>query len=82
MVFFESDSDYSDDALGISVRANPERARRHWLETNFEVLQELYRAFLESGRGVFTDAFYQRGGFHTFAMHIYEFTQPGRVSYD
>jgi hypothetical protein len=59
---------------------NPARTR--WVEQHYDVLEELYNKFLESGRGVFTDAFYQFGGFHTFVWHVYHNTRLGGVTGD
>ena len=70
----DSDSDEAalDDVAGFSLgRRDPERV---WVEENYDVLEELYRAFRESGSRVFGAAFFQCGGFHHFTHLIYTHT--------
>ena len=45
-----------------------------WWDANYDVIEELYRAFLEGGVKVFGSAFYQSGGLHQFAYFIYAHT--------
>ena len=52
----------------------PSRKRRVWLDGHFEVLQELYRAFKQSGESVFGRSFFQFGAFGQFVNFVYENT--------
>jgi hypothetical protein len=64
------DSD-SDEATVTEATGTPERV---WVEKNYEILQELYRHFRESGEKAFGYAFFQGGGFHDFIHLIYRHT--------
>jgi len=50
------------------------RHRWQWVDENYEVLEELYHSFLDHGRAIFGDSFFQLGGFHTFTAMVYENT--------
>ena len=47
---------------------------QRWVSEHYDVLQELYWAFCETGKLAFGGAFFQRGGFHSFAEFVYNNT--------
>ena len=73
---YREDSD-TDDEDDIPKRMGRDRAR--WIEDNVEELQELFKAFKESGRQLFGPAFMQAGSINNFGNFCYKYTTPGAV---
>ena len=77
----DDDDDDEAETFGY-VLTDPDRMRRQWVHDNYDALAELYHAFLETGRSLFGDCFYQNGGFHTFIWHVHDALQPERMTHD
>jgi len=70
-------SEESDDD-SYFAHQDPDKARSRWVEEHFDVLQDLYNTFTQSGKYAFGRTFYQFGGFHTFCSHIYDSMELNR----
>ena len=71
----ESSADESDSEIPPSMA----RDRAQWVVKNQEAIEELYRAFQDTGRVLFGDAFFQLGGITPFAHVVYKYSTPGAV---
>jgi len=71
----DSGSDLDDENYGFLTLDHTsltlDRTRLAWLNEHFDELQELYKCFQDSGRKVFGNAYFQRGGFHTFIEFVH-----------
>jgi|TARA_B100000073_G_scaffold300289_1_gene266659 hypothetical protein len=66
------ESEEGDDELPRTM----ERDRAQWVVDNTEDLEWLYRNYLELGRSMFGNAFFQQGNITAFAHFIYRHTTP------
>lgn len=81
----DSDPDYresSDDSDESDIPRTMARMRAQWIVDHQSVLSEIYKPFLEHGRVVFGDAFFQLGGIRHFANLCFKYTHPGAVKSD
>ena len=51
--------------------------RADWIVDYHETLEEGYRAFLETGRKLFGNAFFQLGSINDYCKLVFKYTQPG-----
>ena len=74
----DSDESYDDPTTAVNKRFT--RMRAQWMVDNQSALEEGYRAFLDSGHGLFGGAFFQLGSIQQYAKLIFKYTQPGADS--
>jgi hypothetical protein len=77
-----SDDDFDPDYLEESADDDElpptlGRDRADWVVEYTDALEELYGAFLDTGRQLFGNAFFQTGGITEFSHFCYRYTQPG-----
>jgi hypothetical protein len=78
-VFSDDDASYressadSDDDLPMTMA----RDRAQWVVDNQDAVEDLYRAFKETGKQLFGEAFFQCGNITPFAHFVYKYTMPG-----
>lgn len=53
------------------------RMRATWIVEYHDTLEEGYRAFLETGRKLFGNAFFQLGSINDYCKLVFKYTQPG-----
>jgi len=53
------------------------RERRAWQTQYQEEIEKMYTGYLEVGRHLFGNAFFQLGGIAEFADFVFKYTQPG-----
>ena len=78
----DDDPDYredSDDSDESDIPRTLGRMRGQWVVDNQDVLAELYKIFLDGGRKVFGNAFFQTGNINNFANLCFKYTQPGAL---
>lgn len=78
--------DFSDDDFDPDYRESSEeeeelpksmhRDRAHWIETNVEDIEWLYRKLLEDGRSIMGNSFMQSATINSFAYYLYAHTTP------
>ena len=78
----EDDPDYredSDDSEESDIPRTLGRMRAQWVVDHHEALSEAYHIFLETGRKLFGNAFFQNGSINNFANLCFKYTQPGAL---
>ncbi len=78
----DSDPDYREDSADSDSDELPMtmgRDRAQWTVDNADALSDLYQDFLDRGRDVFGNAFFQLGSVTAFAHFVYKHTTPGVV---
>ena len=73
------DPDYreSSDDDDEEIHSSFHRMRANWIVDNQEALEEGYRAFVETGRRLFGNAFFQTGTINDYCKLVFKYTQPG-----
>lgn len=70
---YRESSDDEDEEVGSRFH----RMRADWIVDYQDALEEGYRAFLEVGRKLFGDAFFQAGSINDYCKLVFKYTQPG-----
>jgi hypothetical protein len=72
-----SDDEGSDDERTERMEAAKEHmevTELEWFTTHYEVLEELFGMFRDSGEDTFGSWFFQNGGFHHFVHFVYAYS--------
>jgi len=70
---YRESSDDEDEEIGQQFH----RMRADWIVEHQDALEEGYRAFLEVGRKLFGNAFFQTGTINDYCKLVFKYTQPG-----
>ena len=73
------DPDYreSSDDEDEEIDSRFHRIRADWIVEYHDALEEAYRAFIETGRKLFGNAFFQTGSINDYCKLVFKYTQPG-----
>ena len=73
------DPDYRESSDDEDEECEPRfhRMRADWIVDNHDALDEGYRAFIDTGRKLFGNAFFQLGGINDYCKLVFKYTQPG-----
>lgn len=69
----ESDSESPDED---DLPKTMQRDRAQWIVDNTDDLEYMFRQFLDHGRSIMGNAFFQTGNITTFANFVYRYTTP------
>lgn len=78
----DDDPDYredSDDSEESDIPRTMGRMRAQWIVDHYDVLADMYRAFMDNGRKTFGECFFQQGSINNFANLCFKYTHAGAL---